>query len=142
MREADLTHGERWRPLAQHLAALFAVPGDSDRELVRTAMAAALDAERRLGPRRADVVLLIIPAVTRALRRHRRAAIRRGPGGTPRTALRLAITAAEIELSRSLRRSPTVAEVAAHLDVAQHQIVAGLEAGWPVGPDAVAIPVT
>jgi hypothetical protein len=50
------------------------------------------------------------------------------------TALQLAIVAAEGELSRCLRRSPTVAEVATHLDMAQHQVVTGLEAGWPSDP--------
>ena len=38
------------------------------------------------------------------------------------------------ELDRRLRRSPTIAEIATHLDMAQHQIVAELEAGWSAGP--------
>ncbi|HEY0532579.1 MAG TPA: sigma-70 domain-containing protein [Actinoplanes sp.] len=56
----------------------------------------------------------------------------------PLAALQAAIAAAESELSTRLRRSPTVDEVASHLNVAEHQIIAGLEARWSAGRRASA----
>ncbi|GAA2685170.1 hypothetical protein [Actinoplanes palleronii] len=147
MRNADLTDsrpgdltsgphtpGEHWRPLAQHLAARFAGAGGNDEAMTQAAITAILEAEHRLGSQRPDLSPLVVPLVVRALRRHRRELIRRRPASAqPLPALQLAIMAAESELSRRLRRSPTVAEVGAHLDMAQHQIVTGLEAGWSGG---------
>jgi RNA polymerase sigma-B factor len=126
---------ERWRPLAQQLSERFTAAGGSDEEMVQAAVTTILDAERRLGAHRPDFCQRVVPLVIRALRRHRRERIRgRSVGGRPLTALQLAVVAAEGELFRCLRRSPTVAEVATHLDMAQHQVVTGLEAGWPPGP--------
>lgn len=147
MRNANLTDGrcdrdlysggERWRPLAQHLAGWFAATG-GDEWMVQTAIAVIVDAERRLGSRRPDFSSLVVPLVIRALRRYRHERIRSRPEAIrPLAALQLAIVAAEGELCRRLRRSPTIAEVATHLDLAQHQIVAGLEAGWSAGSAAV-----
>ena len=140
MREADLDDGrgsrdpgpgERWRPLAHHLAARFAASGGSDEGMIRTAVTTILDLERRLDSRRPDFSCVVVPLVIRALREHRREQVQQRPAPTrPLPALQLAIVGAESELSRHLRRSPTIAEVADHLDVAQHQVVAGLEAGW------------
>ena len=145
MGEADLTDGrrardlwsagERWRPLAQHLAERFAAAGGSDEGMVQAAIAAILDVERLLGAHRPGFSSLAVPQVVRALRRYRRDGLRRCPAsGRSLPAFQLAIAAADNELSRRLRRSPTVAEVASHLDVAEHEIVAGLEAGWSAGP--------
>jgi RNA polymerase sigma-B factor len=149
MREADLTDGrsgrdpgsggESWRPLAHHLVERFAAPGGSDEGMERAAIATILKLERLLDPQRPDFSSLIVPLVIRALRRYRREQIRSRPASArPIPALQLAIADAESELSRHLRHSPTVAEVADYLDVAQHQIVAGLEAGWSAGSDVLA----
>lgn len=144
MRKADVTDDrddrsrERWRPLAQHLSARFTTAGDSDEEMVQAAVTTIIDAERHLGTQRPDFCLRVVPLVIRALRRHRLELIRRRPSAArPLPALQLAIVAAESDLSRRLHRSPTVAEVATHLDMAQHQVVTGLEAGWPSGPDTL-----
>lgn len=122
---------EDWRPLAYYLVARFASGGTSDERVhqARTAVAAVHEAERRYGSERPDFVSLAVPLILRELRRNRREQIYR----RPLSAIQLAITAADEELGRRLRRSPTVAEVAAHLDLAQHQVVAGLEAGWAAG---------
>lgn len=147
MRKANLTYrrcgrdlrsgDERWRPLAQHLAARFAATEGYDEKMVQAAVAVFLDAERRLGSRRPDFFSLVVPLAIRALRRYRHERIRSRPESIrPLPALQLAIVTAENELSRRLRRSPTVAEIATHLEVAQHQVVAGLEAGWSAGPGA------
>lgn len=130
----DLRPGDHWRPLAQHLAGRFARIGGSDEEMVRVAVTTILDAEHRLGSARSDFSQLAIPLVIKALRQHRREQISRRPGAVqPLPRLQLAIAAAEGTLCQHLRRSPTVTEVASHLDMAEHQIVTGLEAGWSAG---------
>jgi RNA polymerase sigma-B factor len=127
----DPSSRDRWRPLAQQLSARFTAAGGTDEEMIQAAVTTIVDAERRLGAQRPDFCLQVVPLVIRALRRHRLERIRRRPAAArPLTALQLAIVAAEGELSGCLRRSPTVAEVATHLDMAQHQVVTGLEAGW------------
>jgi RNA polymerase sigma-B factor len=150
MREVSLTDGrrgrdlysggDRWRPLAQHLAARFAAADGSDDDgAVQVAVATILDAERRLGSTQSGFSTVIVPLVVRALRRHRRERLRRRPAsGRPHLALQLAIMDAESKLSRRLGRCPTVAEVANHLDVAEHQIVAELATGWSAGSGVVA----
>jgi hypothetical protein len=127
MPEADVTDGrelccagDRWRPLAQQLAARFAAAGGSDEGMIQAAIGAILDVERRLGSRGPECASLVVPLVVRALRRHRREQFRRRPTtARPCPAL----------LAR-LRRSPTVDEVASHLHLAEHHVIAGLEAGW------------
>ncbi len=144
MREVSLTDGgrgrdlcsggERWQPLAQHLAVRFAAADGSDDGAVQVAIATILDAERRLGSTQPGFSAAVVPLVIRALRRHRRERLRRRPAsGRPHLALQLAIMDAEGKLSRRLGRCPTVAEVANHLDVAEHQIVAELATGWSAG---------
>jgi DNA-directed RNA polymerase specialized sigma subunit len=144
VRKADVTEDrsgrdrcsrERWRPLAQQLSARFTAAGDRDEEMIQAAVTTIVDAAGRLGAQRPDFCQRVVPLVIRALRRHRLERIRRRPAAArPLPALQLAIVAAESDLSRRLRRSPTVAEIAAHLDMAQHQVVTGLEAGWSSGP--------
>ena len=141
MREANLTEGlrgrelgyavERWRPLAQQLAARFARAGGSDEGMIQAAIVVILVVERRLGSRGPELTSLVVPLVIRALRRHRRDQFRKRPDSTrPFPALQVAIAAADGDLSERLRRSPTVDEVAEHLGVAEHRVIAGLEAGW------------
>jgi DNA-directed RNA polymerase specialized sigma subunit len=142
MPEADLTEGcpgrelcyagDGWRPLAQQLTARFAAAGGSDEGMIRAATEVILEAERRLGPRGPERSSLVVRQVIRALRRHRRERLQTWPLSAP--ALPVAIAAAESELLISLRRSPTIEDVANHLQVSEHQIIAGLEAGWSVGP--------
>jgi RNA polymerase sigma-B factor len=148
MRDADLTDGrrgrelsyagDRWRPLAQQLAARFAAAGGSDEGMIRAAVDVILDVERRLGSRGPECSSLVVPLVIRALRRHRREQFRRPESASPFPALQVAIAAAEGELCTRLRRSPTVDEVASHLHVSEHQVIAGLEAGWSAGSSVVA----
>jgi hypothetical protein len=138
MPEADVTDGrelccagDRWRPLAQQLAARFAAAGGSDEGMIQAAIGAILDVERRLGSRGPECASLVVPLVVRALRRHRREQFRRRPTtARPCPALLAAIASAESELFARLCRSPTVDEVASHLHLAEHHVIAGLEAGW------------
>jgi len=122
---------ERWRPLASYVATRYATTAVNDERLVGVALAAITDAERRFGSRRTDFCSLAVPLAIKALRRHRHERIRGWPAVSRSIpTLQLAIVTAENELSRRLRRSPTVAEVADYLDLGQHQIIAGLEATW------------
>jgi transcriptional regulator GlxA family with amidase domain len=124
MRETNLT--------GEQLAARFTAAGDTAEAMIQAAIGVVLDVERRLGPQEAE---LVVPFVIRALRRHRREQFRSRPEATPPfPALQPAIAAAERDLFRRLRRSPTVDEVASHLGLAEHQVIAGLEAGWSAGP--------
>ncbi|MEU4239176.1 hypothetical protein [Actinoplanes sp. NPDC026619] len=138
-RSPELGHaGERWRPLAQQLAARFAPAGDSDEGMVRAAIEVILIVER-LGARGPELTSLAVPLVIRALRRLRRERFRKWPeSGRRFLGLQLAIATAESVLFARLRRSPTVDEVASYLDVAEHQIIVGLEAGWSAGSDTAA----
>jgi len=137
---ATCSGGERWRPLAHHLAMRFAATRAGDAELTGIAVAVFADAEHRLDPRQPDFSVLVVPLVVRALRRHRHDRIRSRSGTVPPyPALQRAMVAAESELSGRLRRCPTVAEVAARLSVVEHQIVAVLEAEWSAGADVAAV---
>ena len=137
---ANRVSGERWRPLAHHLAMRFVAAGGHDAELTGIAFGVFVDAEQRLDCRRPDFLAIVVPQVVRALRRHRHDRIRSLPESVPRfPALQPALVAAERELSRRLRRSPTIAEVAAHLNLAEHRIVAALEAEWAAGTSVSAV---
>ncbi|GIF24120.1 DNA-directed RNA polymerase specialized sigma subunit [Actinoplanes tereljensis] len=144
MREVDLTDdrrsaqpghaGERWRPLAQQLAARFVAAGDSDEGMVQAAIGVILAVERRVGSGGPQLISVAVPLVIRALRRLRRERFRAWPESVPPfPLLQMAIANAESELCVRLRRSPTVGEVANYLDVAECQIIVGLETGWSVG---------
>lgn len=135
----DHRPGDRWRPLAQHLAARVASNGNNDEKLIGAAIAAIVDAEHRLGSEQTDFAMVAVPLAVSALRCHRRKNIcRRRSDVRASSTIQLAIMAAERELTRTLRRSPTIAEVGSYLDVAQHQIIAGLEVGWSAISGAVA----
>ncbi|GAA0535787.1 hypothetical protein GCM10010172_16340 [Paractinoplanes ferrugineus] len=140
MRKANLSEGHRARvrpaddprrALAQHLAARFVASGDRDEAMIQTATSEILDVEDRLGPLGPDLLPVVVPLVVKALRRHRREQFR-----TPRQfacalpGLQLAIASAESDMYRRLRRSPTIDEIAGYLGLAEHQVIAGLEAGW------------
>ena len=124
---------ESWHPLARHLAKRFAASGACDESLTEVAMAAIADTERRFDAEAAEFASVVVPLVIRALRRYRREQIRNRPTSTQPLPPQLAIVAAEDELSRRIRRSPTVAEVAAHMGATQDDVVAALDAGWRAG---------
>jgi DNA-directed RNA polymerase specialized sigma subunit len=147
MREANLTHGQRarvlrgdgdrWRPVATQLAARFAADGGGDEGMIRAAIGVILAVERHCGSQGSELTALVVPLVIRALRRRRRDRFRRRSASVrPCQELQLTIANAESVLFKRLRRSPTVDEVASYLNVAEHQVIAGLEAGWSAGSDS------
>ena len=64
--------GERWGPLAHHLADRFAAPGGSDEGMVRTAVAVILGAARRRGSRRPALAPRVLPRGPKVVREQRR----------------------------------------------------------------------
>jgi RNA polymerase sigma-B factor len=136
---------EAWLPLARHLASRYAGRGEPTDDLVQTATVGLIKAVDRFDPGfGVDFAGFAIPTIIGEIKRHfrdRTWAIR-----VPRRLqeLRLAITAANSELTHTLGRSPTVADIAVHLKVTEEEILEGLEGAraysatslsTPIGPD-------
>jgi RNA polymerase sigma-B factor len=119
---------EAWLPLARHLAQRYANRGEPIDDLFQTATVGLLKAIDRFDPSfGVDFVGYAIPTIVGEIKRHfrdRTWAIR-----VPRRLqeMRLAITAANSELSNTLGHSPTVADIAAHLKVTEEEVLEGLE---------------
>lgn len=134
MRKESLTRQtgagrEDWRPLARHLAKRFA-GGAADELLTEVALTAMADAERRFDSGAAEFASVAVPMIIRALRRYRCEQARNRTTSDKPLPRQLALVAADDELSRQLRRTPTIAEVAAHMGVTQDEILTRLGAGW------------
>jgi RNA polymerase sigma-B factor len=117
-----------WLPLARHLARRYAGRGEPLDDLVQVATVGLIKAIDRFDPDRGvDFVCFAIPTVSGGSKRHfrdRTWAIR-----VPRRLqeLRIAISGAHTALNQTLGRSPTVADVAAHLGISEDEVVEGLE---------------
>jgi RNA polymerase sigma-B factor len=115
-------------PLAQHLANRYHGRGEPLDDLVQTAMIGLIKAVDRFDPERGvDFVGYAIPTIIGEIKRHFRD--RTWGVRVPRRLqeLRLAISEANTVLSHSLGRSPTVADVAAHLNITEEEVLEGLE---------------
>lgn len=143
LREETIT---AWLPMARRLARRYKGRGESLDDLVQAATVSLISAVDRFDPSLGvDFTGYAIPTILGGLKRHfrdRAWAIR-----VPRRLqeMRMAITAAGSELSRTLSRTPTLAEVAAHLGVTEEQVIEGLEGArayrctslsTPVGADS------
>jgi RNA polymerase sigma-B factor len=119
---------EAWLPLAGHLASRYAGRGEPDDDLLQTAVVGLIKAIDKFDPRLGtDFPGYAIPTVIGEIKRHfrdRTWAIR-----MPRRLqeLSLAVTAATGDLTHRLCRSPTVAEIAAHLEITEEEVLEGLE---------------
>jgi RNA polymerase sigma-B factor len=117
-----------WLPLARHLAQRYAGRGEPLDDLIQVATLGLIKAIDRFDPDRGvDFVGFAIPTVAGEIKRHFRDhtwAIR-----VPRRLqeLRIAISGAHTALNQTLGRSPTVADVAAHLGISEDEVVEGLE---------------
>jgi len=142
LREEAIT---AWLPMARRLARRYRGRGESLDDLVQAATVSLITAVDRFDASMGtDFVGYAIPTILGGLKRHfrdRAWAIR-----VPRRLqeMRMAITDAGNELSRTLSRMPTVAEVAVHLGVTEEEVIEGLEGARayrctslsaPVGPD-------
>ncbi len=119
---------EAWLPLARHLAQRYANRGEPIDDLFQTATVGLLKAIDRFDPSfGVDFVGYAIPTIVGEIKRHFRD--RTWSIRVPRRLqeMRLAITAANNELATSLGRSPTVADIAAHLKATEEEVLEGLE---------------
>jgi RNA polymerase sigma-B factor len=119
---------EAWLPLARHLARRYSGRGANDDDLIQTAAVGLIKAVDHFDPTRGvDFAGYAIPTIVGEVKRYfrdRTWAVR-----VPRRLqeLRLAITEASSTLTHTLGRSPTVADVAAYLDLSEETVLEGLE---------------
>ena len=117
-------------PLAEHLARRFAHRGEPHDDLMQVANIGLIKAVDRLEVERGlEFSTYATPTIVGEIKRHFRDktwAVR-----VPRRLqeLRLAMTRANADLSQSLGRSPTVAELAERLGVGEDDVIEALEAG-------------
>jgi RNA polymerase sigma-B factor len=119
---------EAWLPLAQLLARRYYGRGEPDDDLVQTATIGLIKAVDRFDPDRGiEFAGFAIPTILGEVKRHFRD--RTWSIRVPRRLqeLRIAITAASNLLGQTLGRSPTVADVAAHLGITEEEVLEGLE---------------
>ncbi|WP_030434771.1 SigB/SigF/SigG family RNA polymerase sigma factor [Actinoplanes subtropicus] len=117
-----------WFPLAGHLARRYAGRGEPADDLYQVAVMGLIKAVDRFEVGRGvEFVAFAIPTVIGELKRHFRD--RTWSIRVPRRLqeLRLAITGANSHLTHSLGRSPTVADIAAHLNLSEEEVLEGLE---------------
>jgi RNA polymerase sigma-B factor len=133
---------EAWLPLARHLAARYAGRGEPTDDLVQTATIGLIKAVDRYDAERGvDFAAFAIPTVLGEIKRHFRD--RTWSIRVPRRLqeMRLRITEASGELTQSLGRSPTVADLAAHLGVGEEEVLEGLEGAQAYSATSLSTPV-
>lgn len=117
-------------PLAEHLARRFSHRGEPHDDLVQVATIGLIKAVDRFEVERGlEFSTYATPTIVGEIKRHFRDktwAVR-----VPRRLqeLRLAVTRATGDLSQDLGRSPTVAELAAHIGVGEDDVIEAIEAG-------------
>jgi len=119
---------EAWLPLAQHLAHRYSGRGEPTDDLLQTASVGLIKAVDKFDPSRGvDFAGYAIPTIIGELKRHFRD--RTWDIRVPRRLqeLRLSISEANSTLLQTLGRSPTVADIAAHLKTTEEEVLEGLE---------------
>jgi len=132
-----------WLPLAQHLAHRYSGRGEPDDDLLQTATVGLIKAVDRFDPTRGiEFAGFAIPTILGEIRRHFRD--RTWSVRVPRRMqeLRMAITDAGNQLTQTLGRSPTVADIAAHLDTTEEEVLEGLEGARAYSAASLSTPVT
>ncbi len=117
-----------WLPLANHLAHRYTGRGEPDDDLLQTATVGLIKAIDRFDPERGiEFAGFAVPTVLGEIRRHFRD--KTWSVRVPRRMqeLRLAISDANNTLTQSLGRSPTVPDLAAHLNITEEEVLEGLE---------------
>lgn len=115
-------------PLANHLAHRYGGRGEPTDDLAQTAAIGLIKAIDKFDPTRGvDFAGYAIPTIIGELKRHFRD--RTWDIRVPRRLqeLRLSISEANSTLTQTLGRSPTVADIAAHLKVTEEEVLEGLE---------------
>ncbi|WP_306205201.1 SigB/SigF/SigG family RNA polymerase sigma factor [Actinoplanes sp. RD1] len=132
-----------WLPLAYHLAHRYTGRGEPDDDLLQTATLGLIKAIDRFDPDRGvEFAGFAVPTVLGEIRRHFRD--RTWSVRVPRRMqeLRLSISEASNALTQTLGRSPTVADIAAHLNVTEEDVLEGLEGARAYSARSLSTPVT
>jgi RNA polymerase sigma-B factor len=119
---------EAWMPLAKHLANRYAGRGEPVDDLQQVAVMGLIKAVDRFDAERGiEFAGFAIPTIVGELKRHFRD--RTWSIRVPRRLqeLRLAITGANNDLTNTLGRAPTVADIATHLGISEEEVLEGLE---------------
>ena len=119
---------EAWLPLAQHLAHRFSGRGEPVEDLIQTATVGLIKAVDKYDPERGvEFAAYAVPTIVGEIKRHFRD--RTWDVRVPRRLqeLRLVIGEAAGTLAQQLGRSPTVADLAAHLKLSEEEVIEGLE---------------
>ncbi|WP_306214842.1 SigB/SigF/SigG family RNA polymerase sigma factor [Actinoplanes sp. RD1] len=133
---------EAWLPMARHLAHRYAGRGEPADDLCQVAVVGLIKAlDRYEADRGVDFAGYAIPTVIGEIKRHFRD--RTWSVRVPRRLqeLRLAITTANNELSHSLGRAATVADIAGHLGVTEEDVLEGLEGARAYNATSLSLPV-
>jgi RNA polymerase sigma-B factor len=133
---------EAWMPLAGHLAKRYANRGEPTDDLIQTAHVGLIKAVDRFDADRGiDFAGYAIPTIIGEIKRHFRD--RTWSIRVPRRLqeMRLAITKANSTLSHTLRRPPTVADIAVHLGVTEDEVLEGLEGARAYNATSLSTPI-
>nr|WP_236647016.1 SigB/SigF/SigG family RNA polymerase sigma factor [Micromonospora acroterricola] len=133
---------EAWLPLANHLARRYSGRGEPNDDLVQTAALGLIKAIDRFDPSRGvDFAGYAIPTIVGELKRHFRD--RTWDIRVPRRLQerRMAISEANSTLTQTLGRSPTVADIAAHLTLTEEDVIEGLEGARAYNAVSLSTPV-
>jgi RNA polymerase sigma-B factor len=134
---------EAWLPLARHLAARYHGRGEPADDLLQTATLGLIKALDRWDPERGvEFSGFAIPTILGEVKRHFRD--RTWSVRVPRRTqeLRMAITDANNKLVHTLGRSPTVADVAKHLEITEEEVLEGLEGARAYAATSLSTPVS
>lgn len=117
-------------PMARRQAARYGHTGEPMEDLMQVATVGLIRAVDRFdGERGVPFRHFAIPTISGELKRHFRDRCWSVRVGRRLQELHQAIQHAEPELAQLLKRTPTVADVAAYLRVSEEQVLAGLESG-------------
>jgi RNA polymerase sigma-B factor len=134
---------EAWLPLAKHLANRYAGRGEPTNDLIQTATVGLIKAIDRFDPSfGVEFGGFAIPTIVGELKRHFRD--RTWSIRVPRRLqeLRMAITAANSTLTHTLGRSPTVPDIAAHLNITEDEVLEGLEGARAYNATSLSTPIS
>ncbi|GAA2648948.1 SigB/SigF/SigG family RNA polymerase sigma factor [Paractinoplanes durhamensis] len=134
---------EAWLPLARHLANRYAGRGEPTDDLIQTANVGLIKAVDKFDPERGvDFAGYAIPTIIGEIKRHFRD--RTWSIRVPRRLqeLRLAITEANSTLTHTLGRSPTVADISAHLGITEEEVLEGLEGARAYNATSLSTPIS
>jgi RNA polymerase sigma-B factor len=133
---------EAWLPMAHRLTRRYARRGEMFDDLYQTATIGLIKAVDGFDAERgSEFVGYAIPTIVGEIKRYFRD--RTWSMRVPRRLqeMRLQIGRAQTELGHLLSRSPTVADIAAHLDVSEEEVLEGLEGGRAYRAVSLSVPV-